>query len=447
LTTISREYFNFASQREKTEFAAIKKPDAVYQFSKTEKNVLIIMLDRAISAYVPYIFEENPELQESFSGFTWYPNCISFGGHTLQGSPGLFGGYEYAPLKMQERIDKTLKEKHNEALLVLPELFCDNGFSVTVTDPAWANYSWVPDLTIFKAYPQIDARNINATGIYTAYWLQSHPDIKIISLAQLLKHNFIQFSFFKILPPVLRPLIYNNGNYLTARSDAAQSISANTINQYAALDILPDITAINADSPPSFIVLDSELTHETAFLQAPDYVPATEVTNRGSGPFADEDHYHVNSAAYLLFGKWFSFLKQNDVYDNTRIIIVSDHGQNMHSDFPGNIVLPNGEWVQTYNALLMVKDFNAKGELSANHAFMTNADVPILATKDLIENPANPFTHIPFASEKENGVTITTSQNWDPGHNKKYTFAINKNEWLHVKDDIFKRENWTQEDR
>ena len=37
-------------------------------------------------------------------------------------------------------------------------------------------------------------------------------------------------------------------------------------------------------------------------------------------------HYHVNMAAYIEHGNWFDYLRENGVYDNTRIILVSDHG-------------------------------------------------------------------------------------------------------------------------
>ena len=44
-----------------------------------------------------------------------------------------------------------------------------------------------------------------------------------------------------------------------------------------------------------------------------------------------------------------------------------------------------------YYPLLMIKDFNAK-EFSTSEEFMTNADVPTYAVKDVIPNPINPFT-------------------------------------------------------
>ncbi|MDR2477368.1 MAG: YidC/Oxa1 family membrane protein insertase [Treponema sp.] len=123
----------------------------VFNFSQKEKNIMIIMLDRAISAYIPQIFTEKPELSNSFDGFVWYPNNVSFGKFTIFGAPPLFGGYEYTPFEIQKRNSETLLDKYNESLLVLPGIFSKNNFIVTVTDPPWANFSWKPDLTIFKS--------------------------------------------------------------------------------------------------------------------------------------------------------------------------------------------------------------------------------------------------------------------------------------------------------
>jgi hypothetical protein len=217
-----------------------------------------------------------------------------------------------------------------------------------------------------------------------------------------------------------------------------------TIDSYASLDFLPEITDVTEKSGNFCVIFDNILTHEPDFFQAPGYIPVFDVTDKGSGPFSEESHYHVNMAAFLLLGKWFSYLKQNEVYDNTRIIIVSDHGLNIHSSFPSNIQLPNGDELEFYNVLLMVKDFNAGENLQTDYQFMTNADVPFLATDGILENPKDPFTGKDLKPQKEGGVTITTSHIWDNDKQGKFTYAIKKDEWLHVHDDIFKPENWTK---
>jgi len=405
----------------------------VYEFSKNGKNVLIIMLDRAISGFVPYIFNEKPELAYQYSGFTFFPNTISFGAHTLYGAPALYGGYEYAPLEINARLNETLATKYNESFLVLPKIFLENNYKITATDlPLYENNIQ----NIFSAFPDIKAANV--MDKYTEDWLNKHPDVQLISINNLLNNKLIYFSFLKCSPVFFRRLIYDNGRWLAAENG---NTPKSTIESYSMLDILPEITSITNKEYNTLTFMVNDLTHEPAFLQAPDYtVPPISSTNKGNSRFALDHHYHVNIASLLLLGKWFMFLKENNVYDNTRIIIVSDHGINSFSDFEGNIILPTGECLQFYTALLLFKDFNAE-TFTIDNQFMVNADTPILAVQEIISDPVNPFTGKNLVAKKDNGVTITSSQNFSKTqYYNRYNIA--PNEWLHVKDSIFEPKNW-----
>jgi hypothetical protein len=211
-------------------------------------------------------------------------------------------------------------------------------------------------------------------------------------------------------------------------------LSLDTIDNYTALDFLPRITGFTTEKRDTYTAVVNDITHNPAFFQAPDYVPKTEVTNLGTGLFADEDHYHVNMVAFLMLAKWFDTLKTHNAYNNTRIIIVSDHGIGLRSKFPDNITLPNGDCLESYQPVLLVKDFNETGTLKTDMTFMTHADVPLIATNGLIENPVNPFTGLPLESKKADGVDITSMD--------VLNFVIAPDEWLHVHDNIFDANNW-----
>jgi hypothetical protein len=213
------------------------------------------------------------------------------------------------------------------------------------------------------------------------------------------------------------------------------------LDNYIALDILPKITMINETGVGSYNALVNLLPHYPFFLQVHDYTLSGETFNIGDGPFADQGDYHVNIASLLMLGKWFDFLKENDVYDNSRIIIVSDHGRNYHEGMPDNIILPNKTELVNYRALLLVKDFYAKGNLAFDDIFMTNADVPLIALEGIVENPVNPFTGKVLTSDKADGAIITSSLQWKPRKNA-YTHRIEPNEWLHVHSNIFDIKNW-----
>jgi hypothetical protein len=443
LVKIHLEFSNLATVKAKYQQDSTLNP--VYRLSKNGKNVIVIMLDRAISGYVPYIFDERPDLHMSFSDFTWYPNCVSLGGYTLVGLPALFGGYEYSPDEMQRRNTELLVKKYNEALLVLPKLFSENGFSVTVTDPSRANFGIEPDLSIYDAYPNVHAENLE--GRFSAYWIKNHPEIQILSLDALLKNNLMHFAFFRAAPVLFREVLYDEGEWLvTSRFTIGNSeITQLTLDNYALLDMLPKITAVEDDSVNTYTALVNELTHEPAFFQAPEYMPSNNITNKGSSPFAGEDDYHVNMAALLLLGKWFDYFKQMDVYDNTRIIIVSDHGWHINTSL-NDFTLPNGTRLVGFNPLLLVKDFRDTtqpevSELKIDNTFMTHADVPYLASKDITE-PINPFTQKPLFFDKSDGIIITTANTWEAPDPTKYTWKIRQDQWLCVRDNIFDPTNW-----
>jgi hypothetical protein len=401
------------------------------------------MLDRAVNAFVPEIFSESPELFDQFSGFVYYPNTLSFSGFTLIGAPPFFGGYEYTPQAINKRVDEPLVKKHNESLLLMPVIFSDNDFEVTITDPSWANYSWIPDVRIYSEYPQINVRNTIRS--YTDIWLSKNifPDLQ--PKTKTLKRNFIWFGFFKSAPLILREAIYNNGNWWS--TDSTVIDFRLLLNNYAALDFLPLLTDTEAVRSNTFILFVNELTHEPAFLQAPDYVPVPVVTNRGPSKYADIINYPANAAALKRLGTWFEYLKKNGVYENTRIIICADHGADINSGtFSYSEKIPFNR--ENYNPLLLVKDFGDNFPLRTDYSFMTNADVPSIAFKSLVQNPLNPFTGNSVSDkEKHEPLFITTSKKWMPYEHNANTFKIAANEWYTVHSDIFDAKNWQRAEK
>jgi YidC/Oxa1 family membrane protein insertase len=410
----------------------------IFHLSQKGKNVIVIMLDRAVSGFIPEIFSEDSGLNEKFRGFTYYPNTVSFNGFTLMGAPPLFGGYEYTPSNINRRPDEPLVKKHNEALLLMPRLFSGSGYSVTVTDPSWANYSWVADLRIFRDYPEIRAYNTIRT--YTDVWIAGNdfPELRLKS--KTLKRNFIWFSFLKISPLILRDAVYNDGNYWS--TDKTATDFRLILNNYAVLDLLPELTDLKPEKENSFILLVNELTHEPGFLQAPGYIPVPSVTDRGKSKYADVINYPANMAAIKRLGEWFDFLRQHDVYDNSRIIIVSDHGAGINTGiFGGGLPFLR----EIYNPLLLVKDFNASSPFAGDQSFMTNADVPFMAMENIIPDPVNPFTGRAITrDDKKAPLFINISPKWMPGEHRQNTFVVNPGEWYTVHDDIFNAENWEQ---
>ena len=123
ISKVKKEYTQFStshiSNSEETRF------NKKFHLSKEGNNVVIIMLDRAESSYFEHILSDDPKLKNIYSGFTYYPNTISFNGHTLMASPSLYGGYEYTPEQINLKSDLLLSEKHIQSTLVLPRIFTE----------------------------------------------------------------------------------------------------------------------------------------------------------------------------------------------------------------------------------------------------------------------------------------------------------------------------------
>jgi YidC/Oxa1 family membrane protein insertase len=440
---IGREFARYTLIRDTSGESENHGLSPIFHLSVPGKNVIIIMLDRAVNSFVPEIFSESPELYQEFSGFVYYTNTLSFNGFTLIGAPPLFGGYEYSPAAINGRTGESLVKKHNESLLLMPVIFSNNDFSVTVTDPSWANYSWIPDVRIYDDYPQINVRNTIRS--YTDIWLSRNSFPGLQPKTKTLQRNFIFFSFFKSAPLVLREAIYNNGDWWS--TDAAIIDFRLLINNYAALDFLPLLTDTEDSNQNTFTLFVNELAHEPAFLQAPDYVPVPNVTNRGTSKYAGIANYHANAAALKRLGAWFEFLKKNNVYDNTRVIIAADHGADVNSGtFPHSEKIPFNR--EIYNPLLMVKDFGSEFPLLTDYSFMTNADVPCLAFDNLVQNPTNPFTGNPINGKAKQGdLLITSSDKWMPYQHNANAFKIAPHEWYTVHEDIFNADNWQVAER
>ena len=146
-------------------------------------------------------------------------------------------------------------------------------------------------------------------------------------------------------------------------------------------------------------------------------------------------------ANLLQLGKWFDYLRENDVYDNTRIIIVADHGGIMHQ--LEELELDDGFDTMAYCPLLMVKDFNSKG-FTVSDEFMTNADVPTLALEGLIDNPVNPFTGKAINSDEKTAHDqyVISSNDWSVEVNNGNTFL--PADWYSVHDNLWDKNNWTK---
>ena len=450
-----RFYRNFISN-------SVRDEQPQFTMSKEGTNVVVIMLDRAMGPMIPYLFNDNASLTDEYDGFTYYGNTISFGPNTNFSTPSLFGGYEYTPAKLNERSDESLADKQDEAISVLPEIFTGNNYSCTFINPTYAGYQWIPDLTVFD-----DMEGVKAYNTLNRYAKIDYGDTYDATVS----HNLFCYSLFKSAAVLLQPLFYDDGNYndMTVKSleyteqriygtSVAAGHNMDFEMSYYALKSLKDMTVIDNGASDNVLLYTCDCTHDTALLTEPGYEIADTVDNTAydaanTDRFTlngrtmimndDEDysHYESDMAALKALGEWFDYLRDNDLYDNTRIIIVSDHGNNL-GEFDeleeSDLEVPVD--AEAFTPLLMVKDFNSHG-FTVSDDFMTLADTPYLATEGIISNPTNPFTGNEITMDDKQGPQrIISSGLMDINANSGTVFA--ESDWYTVQSDIWNKDNW-----
>ena len=120
----------------------------------------------------------------------------------------MMAGYEYTPEEINKRENEFLPEKHNEASLVMPKLFYNAGFDVTVTDPPLPNYTWKGDLSAFESLPDINVCEFigNLGELFKKdkqFDCKSHSDT-------IVYNEIKNFAILQILIPSLRQTFYSN---------------------------------------------------------------------------------------------------------------------------------------------------------------------------------------------------------------------------------------------
>lgn len=415
----------------------------VFHLSKTGKNVFVFFLDKSVGLLVPYIMEQFPRLCEVYSGFTLYPNTLSFSNATLEGFPAIYGGYEYRPEEINKRDGELLNKKTNEAQLVLPRIFTEAGWDVTITDSLYTSYGNMISKDFLAECPGV--KQIFTVGKYSSRYLLEYGLIGK-GLDELAKTGMVRFFLMQVLYPPLRYFWYSGGFSYTN-----SAVPHSFIDDYSTLYYLPKLTDCDAEKN-TYSIFYNLTAHDITKLAGPDYHPdvASKLNEfQMDTPLPDiykpaGAFYECNAAAFLQIGKWLDYLKQIGVYDNTRIIIVGDHGfsniSHLNESFSEN---SDYNWFHT---ILMEKDFNADGEFKLDGSFMTNADAAYMSLAGLGLSLTNPYTGKEISSGRDvktGGINIFACLNSNPDSRVNDTqYPIDINRGYHVSDDIYKESNW-----
>lgn len=337
--------------------------------SRNGRNVMVFMLDMVQGYSFGEVYNDK-HLASGLDGFTWYPNSVSIANMTHPSMPAIYGGIEASPERLNENSGKTLNEKATDVLRGLAEFSRSMGMKFT-----YYNYLSVFENELMKPSPLHDRAYLSALTGRRDY----HSNAGRLAM---LKVN----ALFQASPLLLKPLVYNGGKW---RFGLERSRVFATDHMF--YEALPRLSEVRDGDGGYFNFFHVEVTHN------PWGVPSRD------GVMRSVNNIEVLKWIVSQLEKYFDWMKANGVYDNTRIILVSDHGLvNMSKaeyderrDPMRNIALWKNltagarrhflleeQRIQMLNSLLVVKDFNERGPMHRNDKISSNADVRRLLASD-----------------------------------------------------------------
>ena len=363
----------------------------VYALS-SEKNILVFVPDMMSGTYFQKVLHNQPDFQTAFDGFTFFPHSISVGNTTHASVHAIHGGELGTPEEIMRQKPQEMKlveywQKHAPSFL---DDFEKNGWNVMKISHV-PNHQGDNGKRPTRLFPLLHLLGQRETSLIK-------PHVEIIELIQ-----FSSFMLFKASPLLVKKYIYRDGMFLIP----SQNFQENSIKSNDDIDF-PHLTekvkqfhsnhhygllayfkgwleyGHLSSQKPVIHYAHTMLTHFPYYAQ-PD------CSTKGN-------KYHVNSAEgnynnvscqMTLFQKMIEKLKDLGVYDQTMIIIVSDHANHA----PDNKAFG-------LDMMLAVKPFGKRGKLVTSQARVITSDIPAIACDAIGGCPQyggiNPFKNPQF---------------------------------------------------
>ncbi len=391
----------------------IPKTTPVISLSKDKQNIVYIIADMFHGWNINEILEQEPDLKKQLKGFTWYPNTITISSHTCGSISALLGGFDYSLDKLNKDDSRNMQEKITQVTKEFYNKVKSSGYQFTGTKMMYSTI----DLETFDTYiPK-----------WHDDWNIYNSDLNI-GLPRELGYTILwENAAFYTAPLFLKPKIYNNGKWL--HGNIEENLNVNKALPYNFLRLLPYISNAKNDEP-NFVYLHNLASHH----------PWNIIDDNGRMQ-TDQRIFDNNKWVFKTIVNWFKWMQDNDVYDNTKIVLISDHGPHwkaFEGDVDMNIPVTmnpslkvTGEKIMEMFPLLMVKDFNEEGNLKEDWRFMCNADAPAILFDE----------NDPTKGEPIEGREITvTNAYWSRKIWLENTLRIKHK--IVVKDNVFNLNNW-----
>ncbi|VAW47553.1 hypothetical protein MNBD_GAMMA02-23, partial [hydrothermal vent metagenome] len=334
-----------------------------FDYSK-EKNVLIFLLDTFQTDLFLQIIDAEPEIKDELLGFNFYPNTTAVFNKTYPTIPLLLTGKTY---QKKQGIHEFLVAAYQSSLLT------------DLIDAGW-HVGLYPNINkLIPVNSNIMSNAINKNG-----WQEK------------IKHYLqtLDLSLLRSVPHVIKPTIFNQGKLLIQKPVVQfieqqkwfvdQSLMIQkmpNVHGHLGLNFLANLKqyASASQKQPTFMFYHLLMPHRPFLL------------DRNLAPVNNKHDFKAYQgyayASLKLMISYLSELKKLGIYDQSAIMIVSDHGAgdytNLEFDESSKSFIPiqrYGHEIASAKPLLLVKGFHEKNTFSISQKPVSLLDVmPTLA--------------------------------------------------------------------
>jgi len=339
-------------------------------FSKEKPNVVFFIADGFQGWYIKQIMDDNPRLVENFEGFTWFPNTVSVSNFTHASMPALLCGHDYGIEWMNSTETLSISEKITKATELFLSQVNQSGYVYTGNK---VHYSRLENEKYDNIIPE-----------WNDSWLKLVDEKNLNKFHNIWFNRLYENALFYSVPLAFKPKIYNDSKWLSGFFPFSSDEGCNfSYDKYYSLRLLPHVSRSNSNNA-NFIFIHSHVPHR----------PWNIIQNNGKMR-CDVSPYENSQWFVLEFSEWLKWMKLNDVYNNTKIVVVSDHGPSWwqydgdRKTLQDNVIVDTNDvdkirfenfWL--LQPLLLVKDFNANEPFTTDWRLMSNADASTIAFND-----------------------------------------------------------------
>ena len=430
----------------------LPKDNVLNSYSQNKKNVVVFMLDTFTGDHVESIFQQYPDIKKHFTGFIWYPDTITTGSSTFISEPSIHGGYDYTVKSINARSENidSLLDEIAKGYQVFNNDFGAKEFDVSIFRPSFVTCKMIRKHVNNKYLKE--CVNRHAVSLYFSNYMK-RINKKIHGDGLVDDNAFLQaFALFSAAPYGIRPRIYGEATWLGAlERDMKGTYTRGTYAKYAYLSLMGGISNTQSDKP-TFKYITSMITHYPFNVNANlELVLGDPIFSR-KGQLTKIDgvipeHVYVEAFSLNAIAKWIKWLKDSSIYDNTMIVLVSDHGASdsrslstsFNLDVKGEYKIgTNQGYPGSPHGLLMVKDFHNNAPFSVSKKQMSSADVPSIVCS--VIDGCQHIPNDPRYSNRERVIEHSTIVNWSPKRHPKNKY--NEATRYRISGSMFNKENW-----